>query len=339
MTARSRLRSAFDAAAAERGFRLAPQQVPVADALAELGSRRRARGGGLYLHGPVGRGKSFLVDVFFTAAPTRNKLRVHFHQFFDRLHRLTAARIKEGTPNATGRALDELLAGCRLVCFDEFHVHDPGDAALITRLLRELLARRVTLVTTSNYRPVDLLPNPIHHHLFEPAIELIERNLRILELTGHEDFRTAGGTGQRFATGTWGAIEIPTPQPEERTALRIGDRTLRTSAVRDELVWFDFHDLCGTATSTRDYLALAERFGTWVLGGVPVLADCDEQARRRFADLVDVLCDRDIALHVAAERTVAETLTDDRDFARTASRLAQLKELGHPPAPPVGTSS
>lgn len=89
----------------------------------------------------------------------------------------------------------------------------------------------------------------------------------------------------------------------------------------------------------RDDFALAEPLGTWVLGGVPALADCGEQARRRFADLVDVLCDRDIALHVAAERTVAETLTDDRDFARTASRLAQLEEAGHPPVPPVGTSS
>ncbi|GAA2357887.1 hypothetical protein GCM10009854_40340 [Saccharopolyspora halophila] len=108
--------------------------------------------------------------------------------------------------------------------------------------------------------------------------------------------------------------------------------------MREGLVWFDCHDLCGTAMSTRDDLALAERFGTWVLGGVPALADRDEQARRRFPDLVADLCDRDTTPHVAAERTVAETLTDDGDFARTASRLAQLKEVGHPPAPPVGTS-
>ncbi|RKT82813.1 cell division protein ZapE [Saccharopolyspora antimicrobica] len=332
MRKRADLRERFDVAAAREGFELDTAQQLVADELAGLGAapqKRFRRPRGLYLHGPVGRGKSFLVNTFFAEAPVQAKLRVHFHDFFDQLHR-TIARIRASNrTNAVDSAIAELVGSARLLCFDEFHVHDPGDAALVTKLLRALLARRVTLVTTSNYRPADLLPNPLFHHLFRPAIELVEGNLTVVELGGGPDYRRAGGRGnQGFASGTWSTSppeELRIPTTAERTLLDVDGRHLRASAVRDGLVWFDFDELCATATSTKDYLVLAARFRTWVITGVPRLTHRDAQAQQRFANLVDVLSEKDATLHVVAQQDIASTLACGRDTDRTASRLALLE--------------
>lgn len=327
------LRARFDQAASRQGFELDDAQRPVADKLAGLGSDLRKhfhRPRGLYLFGPVGRGKSFLVDTFFAEAPIRGKLRMHFHDFFDQLHRSIARHRSSSGSSSVDAAVGELLDGCRLLCFDEFHVHDPGDAGLITHLLRALHTRRITLVTTSNYRPADLLPNPLYHHLFLPAIEVIEAHQEVVALAGPADYRTTNRQG-RFAGGTWQWPhpdgEIPPPGKEERTTLRINGRDLRALAMRDRLVWFDFAELCATATSTRDYLAVAEQFDTWVISGVPKLADCSPDTRQRFANVVDVLCDKDITAHVLAHHSIADTLANGTDVERTASRLALLRPL------------
>ncbi|MER7077405.1 cell division protein ZapE [Saccharopolyspora kobensis] len=332
MRNRPDLRERFDVAAAREGFELDAVQQLVADELAELGTalqKRFRRPRGLYLHGPVGRGKSFLVNTFFAEVPVQAKLRVHFHDFFDRLHRIIARIRASNRANAVNSALAELVGGTRLLCFDEFHVHDPGDAALVTKLLRALLARRVALVTTSNYRPADLLPNPLFHHLFQPAIELVEGHLNVVELGGGPDYRRAGGRGNPgFASGTWSTSppgELRTPTTAERTMIEIDGRPLRASAVRDGLVWFDFDELCATATSTKDYLALAARFSTWVITGVPRLTHRDAEAQQRFANLVDVLSEKDATLHVVAQQDIAGTLACGRDTDRTESRLALLE--------------
>ncbi|MGW1679594.1 cell division protein ZapE [Saccharopolyspora sp. NPDC002376] len=327
------LRKRFDLAAAQRGFELDDAQCAVADKLAELGvalGKRFRRPRGLYLHGPVGRGKSFLVDTFFAEAPVPGKLRVHFHDFFDQLHRTIAQQ--RSTVNT---ALAELLNGRQLLHFDEFHVHDPGDAVLLTNLLRALHARRITLVTTSNYRPADLLPNPLHHHLFLPAIELLQAHQEVVALTGPTDYRTTHRSG-RFADGTWQWPMAGFQQParSEQTALRINGRSIRALKARDRLAYFDFRDLCGAATSTRDYLAIVAQFDTWFISGVPKLAECGAETRQRFANVVDVLYEEDITLHVAADHNIAETLSNGRDSERTASRLALLR-----PIPPDETGT
>ncbi|MDA3646567.1 cell division protein ZapE [Saccharopolyspora indica] len=325
------LRERFDLAAAREGFELDAAQQLVADELAGLGTalrKRFRRPRGLYLHGPVGRGKSFLVNTFFAEVPVPAKLRVHFHDFFDQLHRVIARTRSSHRTNAVNSAIAELVGGTDLLCFDEFHVHDPGDAVLATKLLRTLLARRVTLVTTSNYRPADLLPNPLFHHLFQPAIELLEGHLNVVELGGGPDYRRAGGRGNPgFASGTWSTsppehLRIPTAAGG--TLLDVDGRPLRASAVRDGVVWFDFDDLCATATSTKDYLVLAARFSTWVITGVPRLTHRDAEAQQRFANLVDVLSEKDATLHVVAQQDIASTLARGRDTDRTASRLALL---------------
>lgn len=336
------MRSHFHLAARQRGFTVDPAQQPAVERLSRLagelagagGLFRRGRPRSLYVWGPVGRGKSWLVDTFFEGLPDGRKRRLHFHDFFRRLHDGVS---RQGTEHsAVDHAVAELLGDCRLLVFDEFHAHDAGDAMLVARLFRTLLDRQVTLVTTSNYPPAGLMPDPLYHHLFEPTIALIEERMEVLDVSGPVDFRrlphqAEGGrrfaAGARLAVGDEGRIGLTAPTPEEAVAVPAHLRTLPARAVRGELVWFGFEQLCEGRTAVPDYLALAERFGTLVLDGVPPLASCTADGRQRFANLVDVCCDRDIRLVLIGADPMAGLPAGSellRDLDRTASRLAML---------------
>ncbi|MGW6916891.1 cell division protein ZapE [Kitasatospora sp. NPDC054939] len=343
-----------EAAAREQGFTPDAAQRDAAERLGRLAAELSARGRlfhrstprGVYVWGPVGRGKSWLTGLFFDALPERHKRRVHFHEFFREFH--TAYARHRGDRRACDKAVGELLGDCRVLFFDEFHVHDPGDAMIITRVLTSLLERRITLVTTSNYPPEGLLPSPVHHHLFEPAIELLRASLDVVEVAGPYDYRTResarGTTGPGFRHGRYLSpgtdrqlrdAGLTPPAEDERTALPAGSGTVTARAVRDDLVWFDFADLCRARTSTGDYLELADRHTTWVLSGVPRLTDADRDAAQRFANLVDVLHDRDTTLYLIADAPLGDLLRGDllpADTNRTVSRLHLLPETEPDPA-------
>lgn len=190
-------RTVFDEAARSRGFVLDPAQH---DAVEQLCHPERPN---VYLWGPPGRGKSWLADVYFSAYPGRNKLRVHFHEFFRDLHvELRRHRFD------LDAALDHLIGRAELVCFDEFHVHDPADGTFVARLFPALLGRRTRLVLTSNYPPRDLLPNPLFHDGFVPTIELVERCATVVALDGPRDHRLGSDHAKGFASGIW-----PSPRP------------------------------------------------------------------------------------------------------------------------------
>jgi cell division protein ZapE len=336
--------SVFGDAAAGAGFVLDDAQVRVAGRLDRLVvevSRRRGRfrrpPRGVHLWGPVGRGKSWLASVAFDAADVEGKRRLHFHDFFRGFH--AAYSRHRAADLAVDLAVAELLDGCRFLCFDEFHVHDPGDAVLVGRLLRSLFERRVVLLTTSNHPPAGLLPEPLYHHLVEPTVALLERELDVVELNGPVDHRRQHGPGGPRSDFERGAYLCPgtdrqfrvlglvPPSVGEARVLEVGGRRLRAAAVRGGLVWFDFAELCAGPTSAADYLLLADDFPAWVVSGVPRLGDVDEQAAQRFANLVDVLCDRDARLVLAGEVPLTEVLRGNRvprDVDRLASRLALL---------------
>ncbi|MFJ3880974.1 cell division protein ZapE [Streptomyces sp. NPDC090077] len=240
----------------------------------------------------------------------------------------------------TDRAVAELLGDCRFLVFDEFHVHDAGDAMLIGRVLRSVLDQRITLLTTSNYPPAGLLPNPVFHEMFEPAIRILEETMDVVELGGGRDYRAAYASGaarSEFERGAYlwpGTAEqlagqgLTPPAAGEAQPVEVtGGRTVPALAVRGDLVWFDFHDLCDRPNSTGDYLAAADRFPVWVLSGLPRLAGEDRDAAQRFANLVDVLCDRDVRLVLVGEAPLDDVLRGENlplDVNRTASRLSLL---------------
>ncbi|SBW20474.1 cell division protein ZapE [Protofrankia symbiont of Coriaria ruscifolia] len=337
----------FGDAARRSGFELDTAQVSVVDRLAQLGAEiPRWRGPfgrqprGVYLWGPVGRGKSWLMNVFYETVPTDRKHRVHFYDFFRQFHAAYSRHRRK--PQAVDFAVEELLDNFRLLCFDEFHVHDAGDAMLISRLFTSLFEKKITLLVTSNYPPDGLLPNPIYHHLFVPMIEKIERTMDVVELAGPRDYRGrswSGGPRSRFETGVyvWPGrdaqlrdVGLETPSEEETTVLDVGDRRIRALAARDDLVWFDFFDVCDTARSTTDYLILAGRFTTWVISGLPRFEEVGRDARQRFANVVDILCDKDARLFLVAAAPLDEVLSGDGlpiDIGRIASRLSLLSAV------------
>lgn len=291
---------------------------------------------GLYLWGPAGRGKSWLLDAFYDAVPVERKLRVHFHSFFNELHsRIFANR---GSDTVFANAVRELIGDARLLLFDEFHVHDPGHATLLTGLLRYALEHNITVVATSNYPPQGLLPSPVYHHIFEPGIELIERELDVVELPGEVDYRrcrTDAVELRGFATGSWihaasdaSGLSSDQPSRHEATALELGGRSFEVSAVRGRELWATFAELFIVKTSSLEYLQWARDFDTWHVLDVPLLASVGRDPQQRFVNAVDVLVDYDVETHFHADVSFDEFVAaaaGRADAFRMVSRLHLLQ--------------
>ncbi|MGY1865148.1 cell division protein ZapE [Nocardia gipuzkoensis] len=321
----------------------AEQQVAAAR-LRELVDRRGRpvrRHRGVYLHGRPGRGKTMLMNRFFAEVASQHKRRYHFHQFFAGLH---AAAHASGSIDA---AVDALLGDARLVCFDEFHVHDIGDAMLIARLLDALFARRIVLVVTSNYPPAELLPNPLFHDRFVPTIERILARMDVVAVDGAIDYRGLGSRGRRtgFAAGryvvaprwhgprisTAGAWNTEAAQGENGSAVEIsvGARRLHAIATDDDTLVIDFAALCGVSTSAADYVALSQRFRRWEIRDVPLLGTVPPDWAMRFVNVVDVLYDADRELAVVESSVLGELVRGVRgvpDISRLTSRLCELSQ-------------
>lgn len=281
---------------------------------------RRHRG--IYLHGRPGRGKTMLMDDFFARLASNHKRRFHFHNFFAQLH--TAAH-ESGSIDS---AIDNLLGRGELVCFDEFHVHDIGDAMLIARMLDALFTRRIVLVVTSNYPPEQLLPNPLFHDSFLPTIAHIRTHLDIVAVDGPLDYRTrAAHRDTGFASGCYRVADARGVDTAE--VVVSGTREIHASAVDGSAITFGFAALCGTATAAADYIELARRFRRWTLRDVPPLRSVPLDWAMRLVNLVDVLYDADIELAIEAHIALSELVADVPavpDLARTASRLRELHQ-------------
>lgn len=326
--------SVFDRSAAHHGFALDAAQRAVIERLAQP-SRH-----GYYIWGPVGRGKTWIMNTCFDALATRRKERVHFHDFFRRLH---AAIIRHDFD--VRAALDDLLEGIDVLCFDEFHVHDVGDAALIKRLIQELLRRPITLIVTSNYPPDGLLPNPLFHQSFVPTIELITEALDVVELGPGRDFRQDSDHSRGFSTGRWVSpgtagqyadLGILPPGDAVPPPLVIGSRPLHVVRADGAILWLRFADLCQTPTATGDYLHLARHYRKWLISDIPEPSEIEAEPAQRFANLIDVLHDEQIqATFIAARpaKQLAELPSPPIDIARLLSRLSELK-TDHGPADP-----
>ncbi|WP_083199746.1 cell division protein ZapE [Pseudomonas defluvii] len=328
------LRLWFQHKAHEQGYTLSHSQQQVIGFMAgQVEQLARGQARSLYLYGGVGRGKSWLLEGFFRAITLEQKRRLHFHDFFARLH--DGMFRHRHADNALACTLDELLEDCKVLCFDEFHVHDIGDAMLITQLFKALFERRILLLVTSNYPPEGLLPNPLYHQRFEPVIRLIKQHMHVVEVGG-EDYRGLPGSGshQRFTQGCYlwpgnaeqrAALDLPSAQP---TALAVGKRDVQAWLVDGERVAFDFAALCEQPTAVIDYLQLAQRFEHWVIDGLPNLADCSIAAQQRFINLIDVLYDQDKYLVLIGEQPLDAALQGTaNDLARTRSRLGQLQQI------------
>jgi len=301
--------------------------------------RRETTPQGLYIFGAVGRGKSMLMDLFFAGAPVAARRRVHFHAFMIEMHeRLKDLRRWGGNGDLVPRLAAELAAEVSLLCFDELHVRDIADAMLLGRLFEGLLNSGVVVVATSNVPPDDLYKDGLQRERFLPFIDLVKERLDLLELGGATDHREGRLRGlatyhvpldesskRRLAEAF---VRLTDGTPAAPTRLDVQGRTVVVPLAADGVAWFAFDDLCAAALGAADYGAIAARFHTLVLSGIPVLSAERRNETRRFITLIDVLYEHKVAF-ICSAAAVPSALhagpEDACDFRRTVSRLAEMQ--------------
>ncbi len=302
---------------------------------------------GIYLWGNVGRGKSWLMHLFYNSLPFAEKRRIHFHPFMlDVHHRLDAIKNRKNPLITVARDYAQLY---RVICLDEFIVTNITDALLLHGLLQTLHEHGVMLIMTSNRRPDDLYLNGLQRERFLPAIELIKQTSRIIHLDGKIDHRTALRPGNNATIMLDSEASCSKLQQtmqrlageslKQSHTLTVHNRPIATLACGDGVVWFDFEVLCNAPRATQDYLQLAEQFHTLLLSNIPVMDEYMDDKARRFIYLVDALYDRKVKILLSAETGPEQLYCGDMlkfAFQRTLSRLIEMQSeyyLARPHAP------
>ena len=307
---------------------------------------------GVYLFGPVGRGKSVLMDLFFEAAPVEKKRRVHFHVFMAEAQGLLnawrrgdAAARKAGFGQAKGDdpippAAELIAERARLLCFDEFQVTDIADAMILGRLFEHLFQAGVTIAATSNRAPDELYKDGLNRQLFLPFIAMLKEKLEVVEVNGRRDYRLA----RLRAAGTWFSPDDPDNEAhfddlwrevlggdeETGATLEVYGRKEHWPRASGGLLRAHFRSLCGEALGPSDYLAIAERFHTVFIEAIPRLRAEDRSAARRFGALIDTLYERRarlVALAAAQPADLYPTGEGSFEFERAVSRLEEMRSL------------
>jgi cell division protein ZapE len=338
---------------ARSGFHADPAQRAAVDALDDLRGRLIARESlgsaprwlarlrgrdsvrGLYLWGDVGRGKTYLMDLFFESLPFAERRRRHFHRFMYDVH----ARLAElaQTPAPLEEVATDIAREAHVLCLDELFVSDIADAMIVGGLLAALFRRGVTLVATSNLPPQRLYENGLQRERFLPAIALLERHTRVLEVDAGTDYRLRDLT----SAGIYFASGAPDTQAQlaalfKRIAaggghggtVSIEGRPIEVVCAAGTAIWFEFAALCAGPRSQNDYIEIARTYQTVFLANVPQFDADHENEARRFIALVDELYDRSVKLVVSAAAPPGELYRGERlapEFARAASRLVEMQ--------------
>jgi cell division protein ZapE len=302
---------------------------------------------GLYLWGGVGRGKTWLMDLFCTYHSNLGIERHHFHSFMRQLH--------ESLRQMEGRAapMEPIVAGMakrfRVLCLDEFHVIDIGDAMLLRGLLEALEQAGITLVTTSNQPPDNLYRGGIQRDSFLPAIEILKRCTRVIELGGEKDYRLQlfeASSLYHTPLGNKATVNMSREfdrlageMVEELGRFQVPGRPIRFFKRGGGVIWCDFNALCGPPRWQNDYLELARSHHTVFISDIPHLDGTWDDRTRRFINLIDVFYDRKVKLVVSAETPPQEIYSGTRlkfEFRRTVSRLKEMQSVAYLETPHLG---
>lgn len=321
-----------------------------------FGRRRQAPVRGLYVHGSVGRGKTMLMDLFFERVGLPDKRRVHFNDFMADVHdRIGAWRRARKAGEVRGDdpippVAAALAAEARVLCFDEFSVTDIADAMILARLFTALFGHGVTLVATSNVAPDDLYRDGLNRGLFLPFIKVLREHAEVVALDAGEDYRLdqpdrrpvylspLGPSTARAIDEAW--QRIAAGGQDEPVTITVMGRQIEVPRAVGRAARFDFADLCGRPLAARDYLALAERFDTFVVENVPRMDLSRRNEAKRFILLIDTLYDRRCRLIISADGAPAMLYRATQgneafEFERTASRLIEMQGSGWPPPAPA----
>lgn len=291
---------------------------------------------GLYLWGGVGRGKTYLMDSFFEALPFSDKRRMHFHRFMQQVHgQLRTLRDRQ---NPLTLAARQFARDARVLCFDEFFVSDIADAMILSGLLEGMFREGVTLVATSNVPPDALYRDGLQRQRFLPAIELLKRHTRVMNVDGGTDYRLRyleqaeiyhyplDARAESVLEEEFGRLG---PERGTRDAhIEVNGRRIAVRGLSDDVVWFDFDAICDGPRGQEDYIEIAREFHTVLVGKVPVLDRESENQARRFISLVDEFYDRNVKLIISAAAAPDALYQGERlqfEFQRTLSRLEEMQ--------------
>lgn len=354
----SRIRNAYDIRVEEGVIAPDPMQQDLLASLERLETDLARKGlfgrppevPGIYIWGPPGRGKSMLMDLFYSATPEQKKVRAHFHAFMARIHDLVK-QWREGDARTrkavfgTSKGDDPIppiaaliASEARLLCFDELQVTDIADAMILGRLFEALFEKRVVLAVTSNRAPEDLYRHGINRQLFLPFIDILRTRCDVVETAGARDFRLDRMAGAKVwfapldATARDGFealwSDLKGGEPEEPAALPVLGRQVRVERTVGGMARATFAELCGTPLGPQDYLAIARRFHTLFLSDVPTLSPANHHEARRLVTLIDALYEAKTRLAVLAaaepEALYAEGV-GAFEFERTVSRLNEMR--------------
>ncbi|MGB0935220.1 MAG: cell division protein ZapE [Alphaproteobacteria bacterium] len=292
---------------------------------------------GVYIYGDVGRGKTFLMDLFCESIDFMDKWRVHFHTFMQYLHQERKRLRDSGVEHPLPVLIDQIAKKSPLLCFDEFHVTDIADAMILSRLFRSLLEKGVRVVATSNFMPSGLYPGGLHRDRFEPFIELVEEKFEIVNLDGQVDYRQQllsdcpryyyplSPKSTNKIQSLFDALLMQTkPCAYE---LEVNGRLLHFDRTGNGTAWLTFDEVCAQPLAASDYIALSQAFNTIILTHVPVMDEDLHNEAKRFITMIDVLYDSGTNLIIGAEAAPGGLYSGERHaeiFERTISRLQEM---------------
>ncbi len=291
---------------------------------------------GIYIWGGVGRGKTFLMDLFFSSAPVDLKVRTHFHRFMQSVHHeMKELRDTTDPLEKIGRKFSKR---CKLLCLDEFFVLDIGDAVILSGLLRSLLENGVVIVVTSNTSPDNLYLGGIQRDRFMAAIRLINSQMDVVQIDDGTDFRLQTLAGKKLYYDSLSPetdaefkrlfTELSAGSPTHSNSLEVLKRTIQTVSHSDHLAWFEFSEICDGPRSKADYIEIASLYRTVMISDIPELNWELENQARRFIELVDEFYDRGVHLIISAQSSINSLYTGKRlvkEFERTTSRLHEMQ--------------
>ena len=299
---------------------------------------------GLYFWGGVGRGKTYLMDTFFESLPFKRKMRVHFHRFMQRVHK--ELKIFKGQKNPLDLVAKKFANETRVICFDEFFVSDIGDAMILATLMDRLFKRGVTLVCTSNIKPDGLYKDGLQRARFLPAIALVKKYTDVVNVDGGVDYRLrtleqaelyhSPLDEEADASLRRSFDSLAVEAGKHSKTMEINGRKIPAQAHADDVVWFNFKDVCDGPRSQNDYIEMARQFHAIIVSNVPVLGGDKDDQSRRFVNMIDEFYDRNVKVIISAAAPITQLYSGGRlsfEFERTESRLLEMQSQEYLEAP------
>jgi cell division protein ZapE len=293
---------------------------------------------GLYLWGGVGRGKTYLMDSFFETLPIEAKIRVHFHRFMRRVH--SDLVLFKGFANPLEKVAEKIASEAVVICFDEFFVSDITDAMILGALFEALFERGVCLVATSNVEPDQLYKNGLQRQRFLPAIALLKKHCQVVNVDGGTDYRLRAleksklyhwpldRQADKAIAEIFERLMTTDESISQNVDLEIGGRLIAAKRLTTDSLWFEFSAICEGARSQNDYIDIACEFHAVIISNIPELNESNNDAVRRFINLVDEFYDRNVKLAISAAQPLESLYQGDSlafEFERTRSRLLEMQ--------------